>query len=212
MVVVRPCLRRAAPADGGPTTNQELLMNPSNVRRTVVVAAASRHGSTGRDRRPCGGPPARSAAGHWSICRSDPGNTWSLTDADAVVLGSGIYFGRWLRPARRALERIDDHEHVWLFSSGPIGASGETDSQPSSAGLRTTPTPCSGLSEPVAADTPRTPCHPSAAGRRQRQPRLGRHRPVGRRHRRRADPHLRFSPPPEAHADRADLHTTGARP
>ena len=102
-------------------------MNPSNVRRTVVVAAASRHGSTGGIADRVADRLRAALPGHWSICRSDPGNTWSLTDADAVVLGSGIYFGRWLRPARRALQRIDDHEHVWLFSSGPIGASDETD-------------------------------------------------------------------------------------
>ena len=95
-------------------------MTPSNVRRTVVVAAASRHGATAEiaDRvatRLCALLPA-----HWSVCRSDPGNAWSLADADAVVLGSAIYFGRWLRPARQALQRLDDQEHVWLFSSGPV--------------------------------------------------------------------------------------------
>ena len=104
-------------------------MTPSNVRRTVVVAAASRHGSTSEiaDRvadRLRGALPEQ-----WSVCRSNPDNAWSLADADAVVLGSGIYFGRWLRPARRALQRIDDHEHVWLFSSGPVGASDETEQE-----------------------------------------------------------------------------------
>ena len=42
----------------------------------------------------------------------------------AVVIGSGVYAGHWMRPAR---EFIDVHEGelkrrpVWLFSSGPVG-------------------------------------------------------------------------------------------
>ena len=102
-------------------------MTPSNVRRTVVVASASRHGSTDEIADRVADRLRDALPGHWSVCRSDPDNAWALADADAVVLGSGIYFGRWLRPARRALQRIDDHEHVRLFSSGPIGASDETE-------------------------------------------------------------------------------------
>jgi menaquinone-dependent protoporphyrinogen oxidase len=43
---------------------------------------------------------------------------------DAVVLGSAVYVGNWMKPAR---EFIEDHQHelagrpTWLFSSGPIG-------------------------------------------------------------------------------------------
>ena len=43
---------------------------------------------------------------------------------DSVVLGSGVYAGRWLKPARRF---VDEHvgelatKPTWLFSSGPIG-------------------------------------------------------------------------------------------
>ena len=95
-------------------------MTPSNVRRTVVVAAASRHGSTAEIADRVASRLRGSLPAFWSVCRSDPDNAWSLADADAVVLGSGIYFGRWLRPARRAMERINDHEQVWLFSSGPV--------------------------------------------------------------------------------------------
>jgi len=102
-------------------------MTPSSVRRTVVVAAASRHGSTAEIADRVADRLRSALPERWTICRSVPDNAWSLADADAVVLGSGIYFGRWLRPARRALQRIDDHEHVWLFSSGPIGASDEQD-------------------------------------------------------------------------------------
>ena len=47
-----------------------------------------------------------------------------VTVFDALVLGSGVYAGRWLKPARRF---VDDHadeiarRRTWLFSSGPIG-------------------------------------------------------------------------------------------
>lgn len=43
---------------------------------------------------------------------------------DAVVLGSAVYMGRWLKPARRfardnseALAKVP----LWLFSTGPVG-------------------------------------------------------------------------------------------
>jgi len=44
--------------------------------------------------------------------------------ADAVVLGSAIYAGHWLKPARTLLEeRVDElvSRPTWLFSVGPIG-------------------------------------------------------------------------------------------
>ncbi|MGD8485351.1 MAG: flavodoxin domain-containing protein [Chloroflexota bacterium] len=48
----------------------------------------------------------------------------SLSPFDAFVIGSGVYAGHWMRPAR---EFIEVHEGeltqkpVWLFSSGPVG-------------------------------------------------------------------------------------------
>ena len=47
-----------------------------------------------------------------------------LSRYDAFVLGSGVYAGHWLKPARQL---VDDHvdeiasKPTWLFSSGPIG-------------------------------------------------------------------------------------------
>jgi menaquinone-dependent protoporphyrinogen oxidase len=46
-----------------------------------------------------------------------------VSDYDAFVVGSGIYFGQWLKPAK---EFIESHQRdlsrrpTWLFSSGPI--------------------------------------------------------------------------------------------
>jgi menaquinone-dependent protoporphyrinogen oxidase len=41
-----------------------------------------------------------------------------------VVLGSAVYAGRWLKPARELVDRSRDAlaaRPVWLFSSGPVG-------------------------------------------------------------------------------------------
>ena len=109
-------------------------MTESNVQRTLVVAAASRHGSTAEIADRLATRLRAALPEHWDVCRSDPGNAWSLADADAVVLGSAIYFGRWLRPARRALRGIDDRDHVWLFSSGPVAAADDGTKQPTELG------------------------------------------------------------------------------
>lgn len=48
-----------------------------------------------------------------------------VEDADAVVVGSAIYMGRWLPEAARFLDRNRGElatVPVWLFSSGPLGA------------------------------------------------------------------------------------------
>jgi menaquinone-dependent protoporphyrinogen oxidase len=47
-----------------------------------------------------------------------------LAGYDAVVLGSAVYMGRWLKPARQFVERNAralTAIPVWLFSSGPLG-------------------------------------------------------------------------------------------
>jgi menaquinone-dependent protoporphyrinogen oxidase len=48
-----------------------------------------------------------------------------LAAYDAVVLGSAVYMGRWLKPARRFAEHNATAlaaRTVWLFSSGPLGS------------------------------------------------------------------------------------------
>jgi menaquinone-dependent protoporphyrinogen oxidase len=43
---------------------------------------------------------------------------------DAAVIGSAVYTGRWLKPAKEFVERHGEalaKRPVWLFSSGPIG-------------------------------------------------------------------------------------------
>jgi menaquinone-dependent protoporphyrinogen oxidase len=53
-----------------------------------------------------------------------PEDVDSLEGYDAVILGSGVYAGRWLPTARDFVERLAmalRERPVWLFSSGPIG-------------------------------------------------------------------------------------------
>ena len=48
----------------------------------------------------------------------------SLSPYDAFVIGSGVYFGHWMRTARDFVEVHAgelQQKPVWLFSSGPIG-------------------------------------------------------------------------------------------
>jgi menaquinone-dependent protoporphyrinogen oxidase len=87
----------------------------------VLVAAASKHGATME---------IAQAIGRWfaeagieaDVYAADEVTT--LDGCDAVVLGSAVYLGRWLEPARRFVEHHRDElvaRPVWLFSSGPIG-------------------------------------------------------------------------------------------
>lgn len=88
----------------------------------MLVAAESRHGSTREVADAIGR--RLTAAG----CRVDVltlEEVGALAPYDGVVLGSAIYLGRWLQPARRFItERADELRActVWLFSSGPIGS------------------------------------------------------------------------------------------
>jgi len=87
----------------------------------VKVVVSSRHGST----REIGEAIANElrAAGHEARV-SDAGEIAELEAAEAVVLGSAVYMGRWLKPARRLLEAGGERlgrKPLWLFSSGPTG-------------------------------------------------------------------------------------------
>ena len=87
----------------------------------ILVAYASKHGST------------EGIARHIATRLEERGRDCaatavsevaSLEHTEAVVLGSAIYAGSWMK---EATEFVDRHEHalatmpVWLFSSGPLG-------------------------------------------------------------------------------------------
>jgi menaquinone-dependent protoporphyrinogen oxidase len=87
----------------------------------VLVSAASKHGAT-REIAEAIAETLRTTGLRVDLV--DPDEVESVEPYDAVVLGSGIYAGRWLEPARRLTERQHAElkaRPVWLFSSGPIG-------------------------------------------------------------------------------------------
>jgi menaquinone-dependent protoporphyrinogen oxidase len=87
----------------------------------ILVAYASKHGGTE-------GIATAIAArlqerGLGSVARPVAGID-ELPDVRAVVLGSGVYAGSWLKDATAFAERHTDAlagVPVWLFSSGPLG-------------------------------------------------------------------------------------------
>lgn len=87
----------------------------------VLVTAASRHGSTAEI--------ARTVARHLADAGHDVDyrrveDVDDVTAFDAVVLGSAIYAGRWLKSGYDFVERLGPElaaREVWLFSSGPLG-------------------------------------------------------------------------------------------
>lgn len=87
---------------------------------TVLVTAASKHGAT----REIAEAIVRVLDEHGVAAeRADIDDVRDLGRYDAVVLGSAIYLGQWLEPARKFVERHADElgeRKTWLFSSGPI--------------------------------------------------------------------------------------------
>jgi menaquinone-dependent protoporphyrinogen oxidase len=87
----------------------------------VLVTVASRHGSTMLI-----GDAIREELAAKGITTHlvEPDLVRDITPYDAVVLGSAVYGGRWLAPARKFVDRFAAElvrKPVWLFSSGPIG-------------------------------------------------------------------------------------------
>jgi menaquinone-dependent protoporphyrinogen oxidase len=93
----------------------------------VLVVVASKHGATAEiaeaiTRAVADCPSGR--AGEVSAVMVPALQRPSPTPFDAVVLGSAVYAGRWLEPARQYAGLYADvlrTRPVWLFSSGPIG-------------------------------------------------------------------------------------------
>ena len=87
----------------------------------VLVASASKHGSTTEIARAIG------TALLLRMVDADVKTVESVVTVeayDAVVLGSGVYMGHWLEPAKRFIEQHAEElqqRPVWLFSSGPLG-------------------------------------------------------------------------------------------
>src|SRR6187399_299513 len=95
---------------------------------TVLVAVASLHGAT----REIADAIGETMRGALATLGEDAGvdvlfaeNVYDVSGYDAFVLGSAVYNGQWLAPARRLVERhhrVLRARPVWLFSSGPAGS------------------------------------------------------------------------------------------
>jgi menaquinone-dependent protoporphyrinogen oxidase len=88
----------------------------------VLVTAASKYGSTAGIAEAIGRRLEEEADLDVDVVPVE--EVGDLDAYDSVVLGSGVYAGRWLKHARRF---ADEHaselatKPTWLFSSGPIG-------------------------------------------------------------------------------------------
>jgi menaquinone-dependent protoporphyrinogen oxidase len=87
----------------------------------VLVAVASKHGATLEIGQVI---EASIRASGLDVDLQRVEDVTSLHPYDAVVIGSGVYAGHWLRGAREFCEIHEgelSQKPVWLFSSGPLG-------------------------------------------------------------------------------------------
>lgn len=87
----------------------------------VLVSAASKHGATAEMARSIAETLARRGL---VVTMEGPEHVPDTAGYDAVVLGSAVYAGKWLKPARAmaaALAARPSAQRLWLFSSGPVG-------------------------------------------------------------------------------------------
>ena len=87
----------------------------------VLVSAASKYGATSEIAQAVADVLAERGC---EVTVLRPQEAGAVEEFDAVVLGSAVYMGQWLKPARELAERSAAAlaaRPVWLFSSGPVG-------------------------------------------------------------------------------------------
>jgi menaquinone-dependent protoporphyrinogen oxidase len=87
----------------------------------VLVASQTQHGATREIADMIG---ATIAARGIETDIRDVESVEDVSCYDAIVLGSAVYMGRWMKPAQAFVERHADElraRPTWLFSSGPVG-------------------------------------------------------------------------------------------
>lgn len=97
------------------------MSHPTDDKAAVLVAFASRHGST-EEIAEAIADALRQAGLVAETAEVD--EVGDLARYRAVVLGSAIYMGRWIKDARAFIDRNRQTLSalpLWLFSSGPIG-------------------------------------------------------------------------------------------
>lgn len=87
----------------------------------VLVSAASKYGATSE----IGQAIADVLAGKGlEVTVAQPAQVGEIEQFDAVVLGSAVYMGQWMKSGRELAQRQAAAlaaRPVWLFSSGPVG-------------------------------------------------------------------------------------------
>lgn len=87
----------------------------------VLVTAASKHAATAEIAQAIG----ETLAGRgFEVAVLPVEEVAEVRDVDAVVIGSAVYAGHWLNPAKEFIRRNANALStlpVWLFSSGPVG-------------------------------------------------------------------------------------------
>jgi menaquinone-dependent protoporphyrinogen oxidase len=87
----------------------------------VLVCAASKYGATSEIAQAVADVLAGKGL---EVTEAPPEQAGAVEEFNAVVLGSAVYMGQWMKPARELAERSAAAlaaRPVWLFSSGPIG-------------------------------------------------------------------------------------------
>jgi len=87
----------------------------------VLVSAASKYGATSEIAQAVADVLAERGC---EVTVLPPDKVGAVEEFDAVVLGSAVYMGQWMKPARELAERSAGtlaSRPVWLFSSGPVG-------------------------------------------------------------------------------------------
>lgn len=90
----------------------------------VLVVVGSRHGATQEIGDVVG--EVLTEAGH-EVVERDPDDFTGVAGFDAMVLGSAIYYGRWVPAVRELVERHAGALAaipLWVFWSGPLGTQG----------------------------------------------------------------------------------------
>jgi menaquinone-dependent protoporphyrinogen oxidase len=107
------------------------LTNESSLRETrVLVSAGSKHGATAEIGERIG--KVLSERG-FSVTFMNPESVLSVSGYDAVVLGSAVYAGQWIRAAKLVADLVAGAippPATWLFSSGPVGEPPQPDEEP----------------------------------------------------------------------------------
>ena len=96
----------------------------------VLVSAVSKHGATSGIGDHIGEALQRRG---FEVTVAEPEDAKPDAGYDAIVLGSGVYAGHWLKDAKNLAARIADaspRPPVWVFSSGPLGDPPQPDEEP----------------------------------------------------------------------------------